>query len=441
MDFVSIITQKRDGKPLTKGQISWMIDKYTKGSIPDYQMSAFLMAVYFNGMAEEEVMLLTRAMINSGKTVDLSGLGTPLVDKHSTGGVGDKISLILAPLVAGAGVSVPMMSGRGLGHTGGTLDKLEAIPGLRTNLTIDKFRDEIKKIGFAMTGQTGQLVPADKKMYALRDVTATVPSIPLICASIISKKKAEGAKGLVLDVKMGSGAFLKSDDKTRKLAEALVRLGDMSGMHTIALLTEMNEPLGFTVGNWLETKESILALKGQGPDDVMEVTTALGGLMLVLGKKAKSIEQGKEQILKVLESGKGFELFREMVIIQGGDVSFVDDPESYALPKYARVITAGRKGFISAEDALKIGIAAGHLGAGRIKVTDRIDPGAGIVLHKKIGDQVEEGGKLATLYTSNKILLNEAEAILADAWKIEDKIIEKKSKVIDLIDIEGKISL
>jgi len=441
MDFVSIITQKRDGRPLTKDQILWVIDEYTKGSIPDYQMSAFLMAVYFRGMTTDEVTVLTNAMINSGRSVDLSSLDCPLVDKHSTGGVGDKISLILAPLVAGAGVSVPMMSGRGLGHTGGTLDKLEAIPGLHTNLTIEEFKEEIKKIGFAMAGQTDQLVPADKKMYALRDVTGTVPSIPLICASIISKKRAEGTKGLVLDVKVGSGAFLQSEEKTRELARALVSLGNRTGMYTVALLTDMDEPLGFTVGNWLETKESILALKGQGPDDVMDITTALGGLMLVLGKKAESIELGKEQIMKVLESGRGLELFREMVILQGGNVSFVDDPDSFELPKYSRTVKAGKSGWLVRADALKIGIAAGRLGAGRRKKTDKIDHGAGIVLHKKRGDEVKKGDDLATLYTSDKNLFDEAEYVLKDAWEVGDEVYEKKSKIIDIIDEKGKISL
>ncbi|RKY75246.1 thymidine phosphorylase, partial [candidate division KSB1 bacterium] len=425
MDSVSIITEKRDGRPLSDHQIKWFVDSYIKGDIPDYQMSAFLMAVYFQGMSGHEVESLTNAMIKSGVQTDLSFLNALPVDKHSTGGVGDKISLLLAPLVAGAGVPVPMMSGRGLGHTGGTLDKLESIPGLRTDLSQEQFKNEIAQTGFAMAGQTEELVPADKKMYALRDVTGTVPSIPLICASIISKKKAEGTGALVLDVKLGKGAFFRSQEKTRELAKALVNLGNRMGIKTVALLTDMDEPLGFAVGNWLETKEAILALKkGEGPEDIIELTIELGALMVVLGGKAENRDQGREIIKEVLESGKGFELFKEMVRMQGGDVSVVEDPDSVGSSSFLKEIKASSDGYIKSIDALKTGLAANVLGAGRKTVEDKIDPLAGIVLYKKTGDFVKKGQILAVLHTEKESLFEEAEQIINGAWEISSGPLE-----------------
>jgi len=441
MDSVSIITEKRDGKPLSDEQIRWFVDSYVKGDVPDYQMSAFLMAVYFQGMSGHEVESLTNAMIKSGVQTDISFLNTLPVDKHSTGGVGDKISLLLAPLVAGAGVPVPMMSGRGLGHTGGTLDKLESIPGLRTDLSQEQFKNEIAQTGFAMAGQTEELVPADKKMYALRDVTGTVPSIPLICASIISKKKAEGTGGLVLDVKLGKGAFFRSQEKTRELAKALVNLGNRMGIKTVALLTDMDEPLGFAVGNWLETKEAILTLKkGEGPEDIIELTIELGSLMVVLGGKAENRDQGREIIKRVLESGKGFELFKEMVRMQGGDVSVVEDPDSVRSAGFSKKINSDSDGYIAAIDALKTGLAANVLGAGRKTVEDRIDPLAGIVLYKKTGDFVKKGETLAVLHSEKESLFEEAEQIINGAWGISSGPVEKKSKIIELYDEKGLVN-
>jgi len=442
MDAQQIITAKRDGDPLKEEQLSWLIDAYVRGSVPDYQMSAFLMAVYFQGMTGPEVTALTRAMIHSGSSIDLSGMARKPVDKHSTGGVGDKISLLLAPLAAAAGVPVPMMSGRGLGHTGGTLDKLEAIPGLRTDLSLEKFMRELRTLGYAMGGQTQDLVPADKKMYALRDVTGTVPSIPLICASIISKKKAEGAEGLVLDVKAGKGAFLTSRKEAESLARALVHLGNSTGMRTIALLTDMDEPIGYTVGNWLETKEAVLTLKhGHGPHDVVELTTELGALMLITSGIARGMEEGREIITGLLENGSGFDLFRRMVAEQGGDTAFVDDPDSMDLSPVMHTVRSAAGGFIASIDALAIGQASVRLGAGRQKLDDVIDPLAGIVLCRKVGEAVEPGEDLAVLHTARQDAAEQAEERLRDAWHITKEPVAQKSRIITLYDEAGLLTL
>ena len=361
MNPAEIITKKRDGRPLSSGEIRWMVENYVGERIPDYQMSAFLMAVYFRGMDRRETLALTQAMIDSGETIDLSSIPGIKVDKHSTGGVGDKVSLVLAPLVAAAGVPVPMMSGRGLGHTGGTLDKLEAIPGFRTGLTEGMFRTTIQKVGFAMMGQTERIVPADRKIYALRDVTATVPVLPLICSSIISKKKAEGTDALVLDVKLGRGAFFKRRDEALRLAEELVSLGTELSIETVALLTAMDQPLGKAIGNWVETREAILALQGQGSGDLMEVVTALGSIMLLLGKKVESISEGMRIIQQGLDSGEGFRKFVDMVKMQGGDLSVVENPNTYPLPRQAISVASLCSGYVASLDAMQIGLLASRL--------------------------------------------------------------------------------
>jgi pyrimidine-nucleoside phosphorylase len=403
MNSVDIITKKRDGQPLTREEIEWMVTHYSRGRLPDYQMSAFLMSVYFQGMDREETQTLTQAMMHSGDMIDLSSIPGIKVDKHSTGGVGDKVSLMLAPLVAAAGVPVPMMSGRGLGHTGGTLDKLESIPGFTTRLTPKAFRKEIDTIGFAMMGQTSQIVPADGKMYGLRDVTGTVPSIPLICSSIISKKKAEGADALVLDVKVGRGTFFQQRKKSLLLARELVWLGNALSMRTVALMTAMDEPLGNTIGNWWETREAIEALQGQGPPDLIEITTVLGGVMLVLGEKADTIREGQKKILRHIKSGEGFKRFLAMTEMQGGDCSVVEDPGKYPLPENSVDVASPAPGFIGSIDARKIGLLAMELGAGRVRKEEPIDPAAGIRLFKKTGHPVRKGDRLATLYTNKNI--------------------------------------
>ena len=420
MNPVEIITRKRNGEILTAEEIRWFVQGYATGALSDYQMSAMLMAIYFQGMNPEELSELTLAMIASGRSLSWETSGI-YVDKHSTGGVGDKVSLILAPLVAAAGVPVPMMSGRGLEHTGGTLDKLEAIPGFRIHLSDDEMKAEMERLGYVMIGQSEDMVPADRKMYALRDVTATVSSIPLICASILSKKKAEGANALVLDVKCGKGAFLNSREKTEELARTLVTLGTQLEMETVAILTAMDEPLGNTIGNWLETKESIEALQGNGPDDLMEIVMALGAQMLMSGKKANSLEEGQKQLEKILKSGEGLKRFREMVAFQGGEVSLIDYPEKYPVSQYEDVWLSPESGFISEIDAYEMGMAAIELGAGRMAKDDVLDYGAGFILNHKAGARVEKGMPLVTIRTNKKEALSPVKQRLIRAFKFQEQ--------------------
>jgi len=441
MNFVELLAKKRDGNPLSVQEIQWIVENTVNGNILDYQLSALLMAIFLKGMNREEIVALTNAMVNSGEQIDLSSIPGIKVDKHSTGGVGDKVSLILAPVVASAGVSVPMMAGRGLGHTGGTLDKLEAIPGFRTNLSEKEFVTQIEKIGCAIIGQSEKIVPADRKFYALRDVTATVPSLPLICSSIISKKKAEGTDALVLDVKFGRGAFSKTYQEAFELAEELVKLGDDLSIRTVALLTRMDQPLGKTVGNWIETKEAIEALQGHGPADLMEVVTVLGGIMLVLGKKAKFVQDGMKIIQKSIDSGKGFERFLAMVKMQGGDLSVVENPEVYPMPKYTVSLESSSSGYISSVDALAIGQLAVDLGAGRVKKDQPVDPGAGIIVHKKRGDRVEKGELLATLYTNKQEILEEAQRRLLDSLTFSKDLLPGQELIGTLIDEKKELNL
>ncbi len=398
---VSLITAKRDGKTLSPAQIHWLVGAYTRGDVPDYQISAFLMAAFLRGLDEAETAALTDAMLHSGEVLDLSATPGIKVDKHSTGGVGDKVSLILAPVVAACGVSVPMISGRGLGHSGGTLDKLEAIPGLRTDLTTAEYKAQLDRLGVVMIGQTDEIAPADRKFYALRDVTGTVEFIPFIAASIMSKKLAEGIDALVLDVKCGRGAFMKTEADARKLAETLVAIGEQAGKPTMAWLTDMNAPLGRAVGNWPEVEESIRCLRGDDVPDLMTVTLALAGEMLHLGGVVASPEEGRQQAQAAIDDGKAFEKFVELVEAQGGDAAVLHAPERRegAVPAGEVRATEDAAGYVATLDALALGYAAVDMGAGRRRKEDEVDPTAGLVLNKKPGEPVQAGDLLARLYT------------------------------------------
>lgn len=425
MRAVDIIMKKRGFRAtgagtLSRDEISFLVNGYVDGTIPDYQMSAWLMAVYFNGMSFEETAILTDVMLHSGAVMDLSGIEGPFVDKHSTGGVGDKLSLPLAPIVAACGVKVPMMSGRALGHTGGTLDKLEAITGYKTGLTVEQFRNYISKTGFAMTGQTKEIVPADRLIYALRDVTATVESVPLITASILSKKVAEGAEALVFDVKCGSGAFMKTLAEAEALAKSLVGTGTAMGKKVIALITNMSEPLGTMVGNFLEMEETYNVLKGEGPKDVTDLTLQLAGWMLVLGRKASSKEEGMQKAQEAVQSGKALELFLENITLQGGDAKqFVSECGKRRSP-YTCQIKAAQDGFIAAIDAYQIGIAGVHLGVGRNKTTDAVCPDAGMIVHKHTGDSVKKGDVIMDVYGKDSACLPAASEIIQSAVRYAD---------------------
>ena len=413
-----IIRKKRDGGQLSRQELEFFIKSYLASGVADYQMSAFLMACYFRGMDLDETTALTEVMLRSGAVVDLSSVPGIKVDKHSTGGVGDKVSLILAPMVAACGVPVPMISGRGLGHTGGTLDKLESIPGFRTNLSIQEYRAAIGEVGAVMAGQTAEIVPADMKMYALRDVTATVESVPLIAGSIMSKKLAEGIDALVLDVKVGRGAFMKTEADAVELAKTLIGIGKSFGKKVIGFLTDMNQPLGYAVGNWLEVKESLDCLKGRDVPDLMEITYLLGGAMLMLGGKATSIEEGTGLCRRAIESGTALDKFMQIVRRQGGDVSYLEDFRKYPASKFMIEIRSPSAGDIDNVDALELGLAAIMLGAGRMTLEDGIDPKAGIVLRKKAGDAVEIGEPLAALFTDSESAAKEARPRVERAFNI-----------------------
>jgi len=397
-----IIMKKRNGESLSPEEIIFFIEKYTRGDIPDYQMAALMMAIFIRGMEAEESAALTRAMLDSGDRIDLSQIEAIKVDKHSTGGVGDKVSLVLAPLVASLGVPVPMMSGRGLGHTGGTLDKLEAIPGFRVDLTEAEFIAQVKKIGVAIIGQTKSLAPADKKMYALRDVTATVDSIPLIAGSIMSKKLAAGPDAFVFDVKTGRGAFMSTLEMAEEMARTLVDIAVLSGKGARALITDMNQPLGFYAGNALEILETVACLKGAGPEDLMTVTMEIAGMMLEMGGKAKSVPAGKKLAAEALADGRGLAKFKEMVAAQGGDTACIDDPGLFPPAKNKFPVRAEKDGFVHAIDTLEMGMIGVALGAGREKTEDQIDMSAGIIFSAKVADRVSAGDTLLTLFTNRQ---------------------------------------
>lgn len=400
--MVDVIEKKRNGKTLTKEEIEVFIKGYTNGTIPDYQASAFLMAVYFKGMTAEEQAHLTMAMVESGDQIDLSAIEGVKVDKHSTGGVGDTTTLILVPLVAACGVPVAKMSGRGLGHTGGTLDKLEAIEGFHIELTKEQFVQQVNDLKLAVIGQSGNLTPADQKIYALRDVTATVDSIPLIASSIMSKKIAAGADAIVLDVKSGDGAFMKTMEDSKALAEAMVAIGNQVGRNTMAIISDMSQPLGNAIGNALEVKEAIETLQGKGPKDLTELCLVLGSQMVVLGGQAKTLEEARGLLKEVIENGKALALFADLIEAQGGNPEVVKDVSLLPKARYEIPVVAEKSGYVTKIEADDLGIAAMLLGAGRATKEDQIDLAVGIVLHKKVGDYVEAGEALVTLHANQE---------------------------------------
>lgn len=432
MRMYDIIEKKRNGRELTDEEIKFFIKGYTDGSIPDYQASAFCMAVYFKGMTENETVLLTEAMANSGDTVDLSMFGTLSADKHSTGGVGDKTSLIVAPIVASLGAKITKMSGRGLGHTGGTVDKLESIPGYKTTLSGDEFISQVKKVGMAIIGQSGNLTPADKKLYALRDVTATVDSIPLIVSSIMSKKIAAGSHNIVLDVKCGSGAFMKALEDAEILANEMVKIGKGCGRNTAALITDMDRPLGSAVGNSLEVIEAVQVLKGELNNDLKEVCVSLASELISLVLSVSHCE-ALTMVNNALNSGKAFEKMKEWISAQGGDVSFIENTDKFPKAEYVYDVLADSDGYISSMDTEKIGLASVILGAGRENKEALIDFSAGIMLYKKTGDKIFKGEKLATLFTNNKISLEDAEKMYRSALFVSSVNPERKPLIYKVI--------
>ena len=432
MRMVDLISKKRHNIELTTAEIEWIINGYTNKEIPDYQMSALLMAIVFNDMTKAERLALTQAMVNSGDVVDLSAIEGVKVDKHSTGGVGDKTSLILGPLVASMGVPVAKMSGRGLGHTGGTLDKLESISGMKIEIEMDQFIQQVNDIKLAIIGQTGNLAPADKYLYALRDVTGTVESIPLIGSSIMSKKIAAGADAIVLDVKFGAGAFMKTLDDAKELATAMVEIGRDAGRETVAFLTDMNQPLGFAIGNALEVKEAIETLSGNGPKDLEELVLQLASHMVVLAKKAANTEQAYAQLKEKLQNGEALQKFKEFVAAQGGDTSQIENPELLPTASSVIPVTATEAGYVEKIDALSIGIAAMKLGAGRATKEDTIDMGVGVVLNKKVGEAINQGDVLAYVHT-NQADSQEAIEYIKKAYEISSSSVCSPTLIYDII--------
>jgi pyrimidine-nucleoside phosphorylase len=433
MRTVDLIQRKRDGEELAPEEIEFLIEGYTNGDIPDYQMSAFLMAVYFSGMSDREVSRLTECMLRSGETVDLSAIPGLKVDKHSTGGVGDKTSLIVAPLAAAAGVVVPMISGRALGHTGGTLDKLESIPGLRTNLTNEEFEKQLREIGLCFIGQTDQLAPADRKLYALRDVTATVESIPLISSSIMSKKLAEGVDALVLDVKVGSGAFMKKQVDARRLAQMMVGIGRRMDKRVQALITDMNQPLGYAVGNALEVMEASQTLQNAGPADLTKLSIELAARMIFLGKKAASLDEARRTAEEKMLDGSGYKKLKQAVAAQNGNPQALDKFELLPNATGMREITSPRGGYVTSIDAQDIGTASNMIGAGRDKKEDAIDPAVGIILEVKIGEKVDAGSVLCRLYHTKEDRVEEAAEMVEDAFRISGQKPEERELILEVV--------
>ncbi|KHE67904.1 pyrimidine-nucleoside phosphorylase [Halobacillus sp. BBL2006] len=432
MRMYDIIVKKRDGGELTKEEIYFFIEGYTKGEIPDYQASALTMAIYFQGMSQEETATLTQAMVDSGETIDLSAIKGHKVDKHSTGGVGDKVTFIVGPLVASVGVPVAKMSGRGLGHTGGTLDKLESIKGLQIEMTKEKFIENVNTNKLAVAGQTGNLAPADKKLYALRDVTGTVDSLPLIAGSIMSKKLASGADSIVLDVKTGSGAFMKTLEDSENLAREMVNIGNNLGRNTVAVISDMNQPLGFEVGNANEIKEAAEILQGKNVEDLRKLSLEIASHMTVLAEVFDSYEDAYQALEENIENGKAFKSLRTLIESQGGDVAMIDDLEKLPKAKYDIEVKASKGGYVSAIDAESIGIAAMYLGAGRATKDDEINHGVGITLNKKIGDEVKEGEALVILHSDNENA-NDSIKKVQEAYTISDEKVEKPTLIHNII--------
>lgn len=433
MNAVELIERKRDGGRLESDEIQWLISSYTSGAVPDYQMSAMAMAIFLNGLDTEELVDWTEAMLHSGDILDFSDIDAPKSDKHSTGGVGDKVSIPLAPMVAACGVAVPMISGRGLGHTGGTLDKLESIPGFKTDLDRSRFRSILSKTGLVLAGQSETLAPADRKLYALRDTSGTVASIPLIASSIMSKKLAEGLDSLVLDVKFGSGAFMTDIPDARRLAEKLVEIGSAHGVETIALLTDMNTPLGNEIGNANEIRESLAVLRGKGPEDLTRLTMALGAQMLVASGIADDDGDAEALLVDAVDSGRAMEKLGEVIEAQDGDPSVIDDES--LLPSTGRYeeITASEDGYVGTCDARTIGVAAMRLGAGRRRQEDTIDPAVGITLLAKPGDRVSRGDAIARIEYRHQARLDEALRLLTEAWTITEEPPDTPDLILDRI--------
>jgi pyrimidine-nucleoside phosphorylase len=427
--MVELIRAKRDGNEMDPEALKWIIAAYTDDTVPDYQMSSLLMAILFNGMTAKELSVWTRAMLNSGKVLDLSGVDKPKVDKHSTGGVGDKISIPLAPVVAACGVAVPMMSGRGLGHTGGTLDKLESIPGFNVTVPLARFEHQLNDLGLVMAGQTEELVPADRRLYALRDATGTVPSLPLIASSIMSKKLAEDLDSLLLDVKVGKGAFMKTIREAEELARTMVNLGREGATRVTAILTNMDQPLGRAVGNANEMVESIDVLRGEGPDDIGELTRLFAVEMLLLAGH-DDLEGASAQVDRAITSGAALDVLARVTVAQGGDASYIEDPSNFEIARRRHVIVAHSDGWVTECDAYAIGIAAVRLGAGRAYKEDTIDPSVGFTIEAKIGDRVIRGQPLATVAYRDEANLDSALPIVSAAWSIADTEPEPSELVI-----------
>ena len=433
---VDLIVKKREGGAFSAAEIEFLVDGFARGEIPDYQFSALLMAIVLKGMTPEETAALTQAMIRSGEVLDLSGVPGPLVDKHSTGGVGDKVSLVLAPLAAACGLRVPMMSGRSLGHTGGTLDKLESIPGYRTDLSPERFARGLREVGFAMIGQSETVVPADRRMYALRDVTGTVESIPLITASIMSKKFAEGAEALVFDVKCGSGAFMKRREEARSLALSLAHAGAELGRKVVSVISDMDQPLGRAVGNFLEVEESAACLQGKGPPDVMELTLRLAGWMLVLGEKCADPAEGESLARARIADGSAWRTFLRNVEFQGGDAECLSEPRKAPRARLSRALAAREDGFVERIDAYDVGAASVILGAGRARTEDRVLPAVGIILLAAQGDPVTRGGEIAVVHGEEESRVEEALRILGTAYRLSPRRSLPGPRVLE--EIEGR---
>lgn len=432
MNILEIIEKKRDKKELNKKEIEFFINGYTKGEVTDYQAAALIMAIYINGMTSEETTNLTIAMAESGDVLDLSRFGKNVVDKHSTGGVGDKVSIVLLPIIASLGIPVAKMSGRGLGHTGGTADKLESIPGYQTNINMDKFIKNVENIGISMITQTMDLAPADKKIYALRDTISCVESIPLIASSIMSKKIASGANKLVLDVTVGNGAFMKNEEQATILSKAMIEIGKLAGIETVCVLTDMNEPLGNAVGNTLEIKEAVNALKGDMPDDLKEVVLECGSYMIKLAGLGNNIEENKNKMIENISNGEAYKKFLEMVSNQEGDISYIEDIEKLEKAKIIIPVQSKQEGTIKEINAEEVGKLACKMGAGRIRKEDIIDKAVGIVLNKKVGDRVKKGEILGYIHINKEEMVEEVEEQLIDIIKISEKMLptEKKCNII-----------
>lgn len=434
MRIIDIIEKKRDKKELSKQEIEFFINAYTKGEIQDYQAAALIMAIYLNGMTEQETTNLALAMAYSGEVLDLSKLNKTIVDKHSTGGVGDKVSLILLPLVSSLGIPIAKMSGRGLGFTGGTIDKLEAIPGYKTNITINNFVKNVENIGISMISQTLNLAPADKKIYALRDSISCVESIPLIASSIMSKKIASGAQKIVLDVTVGKGAFMDNIKKAKILSNEMIKIGNLANRQTICILTNMDEPLGYAIGNTLEVIEAINFLKGKMPKDLKEVVLELGAYMIKLAGKGNDLEENKKKLLEAIENQKAYNKFIELVKNQGGDITYIENPNKFTKSKFIEKIYSKKNGYISSIDAKKVGNLSMFLGAGRNKKEDSINPNVGIVLNKKVGDKVNKDDLLAIIYLDEKEKCEESKKRLEEIIQISEEQVPVPKTILDVIE-------